>query len=144
MNRRQFLRGVAGSALATSAAGLIYGCAEAGWIDITRHTIRVPHLPPPFVGKTIALLTDPHHGPFNSLSFLQSIVEQANALKPDLIALGGDFVQGPRREYIAPACKRWANCVRRWESTPCREITITTAATSSPSAAPWTPTASPT
>jgi uncharacterized protein len=105
MNRRQFLKGIAGSALAAPAAGLAYGCVEAGWIAVTRHTISVPHLPPPFAGKTLALLTDPHHGPFNSLPFLQSIVEQANALKPDLIALAGDFIQGTRREYITPCLK---------------------------------------
>ncbi len=102
MNRRQFLKGIAASAVATPVAGLAYGCAEATWIDITRHTIRVPHLPPAFAGKTLALLTDPHHGPFNRLSFIESIVAQTNALKPDLIALGGDFIQGPRREYIVP------------------------------------------
>ncbi|HWG42288.1 MAG TPA: metallophosphoesterase [Gemmataceae bacterium] len=102
MNRRQFLKGIAGSAVAAPVVGLAYGRAEANWIDITRHTIRVPNLPPPFAGKTIALLTDPHHGPFNSLSFIQSIVEETNALKPDLIALSGDFIQGPRREYVAP------------------------------------------
>jgi uncharacterized protein len=108
MNRRQFLKGIAGSALIVPLAGAAYGRAEAGWIDITRHTIAVPHLPPPFVGKTIALLTDPHHGPFNSLPFLHSIVEQANALKPDLIALPGDFIQGPRREFIDPALQVWS------------------------------------
>jgi uncharacterized protein len=102
MNRRQFLKGIAGSTVAAGVAGLAYGRAEAGWIDITRHTIRVPHLPPPFAGKTLALLTDPHHGPFNSLSFIQSIVAETNALKPDLIALSGDYIQGARREYIAP------------------------------------------
>lgn len=103
MNRRQFLKGVVGSSLVAPLAGVAYGRAEAGWINITRHTIAVPNLPPPFVGKTLALLTDPHHGPFNSLAFLQSVVEQANALKPDLIALAGDYIQGARPEYVAPA-----------------------------------------
>jgi predicted MPP superfamily phosphohydrolase len=101
MNRRQFLKGALG-ALAVPAAGAVYGRFEAGWIEVTRRTIAVPRLPRPFVGKSIALLTDPHHGPFNSLSFLRSIVERANALKPDLIALAGDYIQGPRREYVAP------------------------------------------
>ncbi|HEY7310111.1 MAG TPA: metallophosphoesterase [Gemmataceae bacterium] len=108
MNRRQFLKGIAGSTLVVPLAGAAYGRAEAGWIDITRQTIAVPNLPPPFAGKTIALLTDPHHGPFNSLPFLHSIVEQANAMKPDLIALAGDFIQGPRREYIVPGLQAFA------------------------------------
>lgn len=101
MNRRQFLRGVAAAAVVGPVAGAGYGRAEAGWVEVTRQTIALPHLPPPFAGKMIALLTDPHHGPFNSLSFLRSVVKQTNELKPDLIAISGDFVQGPRREYIA-------------------------------------------
>jgi predicted MPP superfamily phosphohydrolase len=103
MNRRQFLKGMAATSLAVPLTGAIYGRAEAHWLTVTRHTLLVPNLPPSFVGKTIALLTDPHHGPFNSLSFLQSVVERTNALRPDLIALGGDFIQGREREYIAPA-----------------------------------------
>jgi predicted MPP superfamily phosphohydrolase len=102
MNRRQFLRGALGCAVVGPVAGVAYGRAEAGWIEVTRQTLAVPNLPTPFVGKTIALVSDPHHGPYNSLSFLRSAVEQTNALKPDLIALPGDFIQGPRREYIAP------------------------------------------
>jgi predicted MPP superfamily phosphohydrolase len=102
MNRRRFLKGLFGGAIVAPMAGLVYGRVEATHVEVTRHTIAVPRLPAPFVGKTVALLTDPHHGPYNSLSFIQSIVEQANALKPDLIALGGDFIQGPRREYVAP------------------------------------------
>lgn len=103
MNRRQFVKSLVGSALSVPMAGAAYGRAEASWIEVTRHTIRVPHLPQPFVGKTIALLTDPHHGPFNSRSFLESAVEQANALAPDLVVLSGDFIQGARHEYIEPA-----------------------------------------
>src|SRR5260370_14785656 len=44
-----------------------YGRFEAGWLRVDRQTIAVPHLPPPFAGKTVALLADPHHGPFLSL-----------------------------------------------------------------------------
>jgi predicted MPP superfamily phosphohydrolase len=102
MNRRQFLSWTLGSTLAGGIVGASYGRFEAGYIQVTRHTIAVPRLPAPFAGKTIALLTDIHHGPFNSLPFIHAIVERANSLKPDLIALGGDFIQGPRRPYAAP------------------------------------------
>lgn len=102
MNRRRFLKGIAASALSVPLVGAAYGRAEAGWLTVARQTLAVPNLPSSFVGKTIALLTDPHHGPFNSLSFLQSVVEHTNALQPDLIALCGDFIQGRDRAYIHP------------------------------------------
>lgn len=108
MNRRRFLKGVAATTLSVSLAGAIYGRAEAGWLTVTRQTLAVPNLPSPFAGKTIALLTDPHHGPFNSLSFLQAVVEQTNALQPDLIALCGDFIQGGDRGYIVPGLQVFA------------------------------------
>jgi predicted MPP superfamily phosphohydrolase len=39
---------------------------------------------------------------------LQSVVEKTNALKPDLVALSGDFIQGPRSEYIAAGLEVFA------------------------------------
>jgi uncharacterized protein len=101
MNRRQFL-GWAGAALASPLAGLAYGRYEAGWIRVTRQAVAVPRLPAPFAGKTVALLTDPHHGPYNSLAFIREAVDRANALAPDLVLLGGDYIQGPRPRYIGP------------------------------------------
>jgi predicted MPP superfamily phosphohydrolase len=97
MDRRKFLKwALRGAAAATvPLAGVGYARFEAGWVHVTRHTVRVPRLPAPFVGKTVALLTDPHHGPFNSLALIRSAVDLINAQAPDLVALGGDYVQGP-------------------------------------------------
>jgi len=92
MTRRKFLKiaaGVASVPLLTTTWGVVEACS----FHVTEHTIAVPRLPKAFAGKTIALLTDIHHGPQNSLSFVRSIVETTNALQPDLIALSGDFVQ---------------------------------------------------
>ena len=68
-----------------------YGFWEASQIRITRASVSVPNLPEPFVGKTIAILADLHHGPWVSLSFIKEAVELANSLSPDLFALVGDF-----------------------------------------------------
>jgi predicted MPP superfamily phosphohydrolase len=102
MNRRTFLKWAAGTALGVPMAGLGYASLEPYWIRVTRQTITVPRLPAAFVGKTVALLTDPHHGPFNSLPFIRSVVDRTNALAPDLIALVGDFIHGQGRPYIKP------------------------------------------
>ncbi len=42
---------------------------------------------------TVVLLTDTHlSGPDNSPDRMEAIVEQVNALKPDLVVLGGDYI----------------------------------------------------
>jgi predicted MPP superfamily phosphohydrolase len=102
MNRRTFLKWAAGATLGVPLAGLGYASLEPYWIRVTRLTVALPRLPAAFVGKTVALLTDPHHGPFNSLPFIRSIVDRTNALAPDLIALGGDFIHGHGRPFIKP------------------------------------------
>jgi predicted MPP superfamily phosphohydrolase len=89
VNRRTFLKWAARGTLAAPLVGMGYARFEATWVHVTRHTIAVPRLPAPFVGKTVALLTDLHHGPFNGLSYLRSVVAMTNVLAPDLVALGG-------------------------------------------------------
>ena len=41
---------------------------------------------------TLALMTDTHVGPENSPERMARIVDQVNALKPDLVVLGGDYI----------------------------------------------------
>ncbi len=66
---------------------------------VERVDLPVRHLPEAFDGLTVAFLTDTHHGPGVPLSYLEHVVEMTNALQPDLVALGGDYVQR-RRAYF--------------------------------------------
>jgi predicted MPP superfamily phosphohydrolase len=104
VNRRAFFRTSLAFAAAGPAATVGYGLWEAQALRVTRQSIAVPRLPAAFSGITVALLADPHHGPFNGLSFIQSAVDRVNALKPDLIALAGDYVQQSASgvRYIEP------------------------------------------
>ena len=83
------------------ALGVGYSLLEARWLVVSGVTLTVPNLPAAFKGKTIAFLADLHHGPYVPLSYVRHAVDMTNALKPDLIALGGDY---PHRglQYIAP------------------------------------------
>ena len=54
--------------------------------------IRLPRLPQAFEGFRIAQLSDIHIGPFMTEEQIRKYVAIANSLKPDLIALTGDFV----------------------------------------------------
>jgi len=104
VNRRTFLRWGLGTTAGLALGGIGYGRFEAGRIRITRHSVTVPRLPAPFAGKSLALLSDPHHGPFNSLELIREAIDRTNALHPDLIAIAGDFIDGKDAHlYIRPA-----------------------------------------
>jgi predicted MPP superfamily phosphohydrolase len=99
MNRRKWIKR---AAIGSLVVGGIYPLLEAKWCRLRRVTANLPNLPKPFEGTTVAFLSDIHHGPFVPRSYVRSIVEMTNALKPDLVLLGGDYCyRGPK--YIAPA-----------------------------------------
>jgi uncharacterized protein len=102
MDRRRFLKRWGQRAFGVGVVGgLIYPFLEAKWCRITRQTIALPNLPRAFRGTTIALLTDIHHGPFVPVAYIQHVVAMTNALKPDIIALVGDYVHR-HESYISP------------------------------------------
>jgi predicted MPP superfamily phosphohydrolase len=67
------------------------------------HRIRqpIPKLPRSWWGATVAFLADLHHGPYLSVSRLRDVVDRTNALEPDLVLLGGDYVS-KEVKYIEP------------------------------------------
>ncbi|HEV2495369.1 MAG TPA: metallophosphoesterase [Terriglobia bacterium] len=91
--RRRFLERAAmlatAAPFAASAYGLLYGRTE---IETTTQPIRLARLPKAFHGFRIAQLSDIHIGPFMTESEIRRYVEMANAMKPDLTVVTGDFV----------------------------------------------------
>ncbi len=66
---------------------------EPGQIKFKEHPIYIKNWPTELSGFSIAFITDTHVGsPHIGLEKMQSIVDKTNALKPDLILLGGDYV----------------------------------------------------
>ena len=79
------------------AYGLLYGRLN---LETTVQRIPLPRLPRAFEGFRIAQLSDIHIGPFMPEEQIRKYVEMANALKPDLTVLTGDFVTfDPRTQY---------------------------------------------
>lgn len=81
--------GVAGATVST------YG----GWRafhppDIRDTPVRLPGLPKALEGFTLVQLTDIHIGGVLQRRFVDELVSRTNALKPDLIAITGDLVDG--------------------------------------------------
>jgi len=101
MNRRELLKRAACAVTGSAIAGAAYPVLEAKWCGVSRRAIALPHLPRAFEGKTLALLTDVHHGPFTPREYVRHVVDLTNALRPDFVALAGDYVSNGGR-YIAP------------------------------------------
>lgn len=91
--RRRFLE--RGATLATAAPfvagayGILHGRLN---LETTRRQIRLARLPKAFHGIRIAQLSDIHIGPFMTGEQIRQYVGIANAMKPDLAVLTGDFV----------------------------------------------------
>ena len=57
-----------------------------------RYVFSSGAVPGPFEGFRIAFLADIHHRRSFPLGLLKKLVSMTNGLKPDLILLGGDYV----------------------------------------------------
>jgi uncharacterized protein len=98
--RRAFIaRAVAGGAvLAAGGATALSLRSATGPAQITEVPVRLARLPPALSGLTIAQITDLHVGPTIRAREVRRVVEQTNALRPDVIAITGDLVDGSVRE----------------------------------------------
>jgi predicted MPP superfamily phosphohydrolase len=105
--RRVFLaRAVAGgvgvAAAGLSAAGLR---AAMGSIQVKQVPVRVPRLPQALAGLRVVQISDVHIGALLRKDWLDGVVDRIEALKPDLVAITGDLVDGSVRElaqHVAP------------------------------------------
>lgn len=94
--RRTFL----GNSLNAGIAGISGGMCIAGYHEARQlaevKSINIPleNLPDALQDFHIVQLSDIHIGPTIKRDYLQGIVERTNALKPDMVAITGDLVDG--------------------------------------------------
>ena len=84
------------------AYGLLYGRLN---LETTVQHTRLANLPRPFEGFRICQLSDIHIGPFMPAEQIRKYADIANALKPDMVVLTGDFVtfDGNTQEAVVEA-----------------------------------------
>lgn len=91
--RRHFLgrtsRAMSALPFVAGAYGILYGRLD---VELTHRPIRLRRLPRAFNGFRLAQLSDLHIGPFMSAAEIRRCADLVNGLRPDLIALTGDFV----------------------------------------------------
>lgn len=76
---------------ATAALSLV-GLAQARCPRIRNVRIAIDNLPDDLDGYRIVQWSDVHVGPTIRRGFVQALVERTNALRPDAVAITGDFV----------------------------------------------------
>lgn len=94
--RRQFLLmsmnlGIVAVTSVLGGIGLFHARKTA---DVFTQKIKIANLPTEFQGLTIAQVSDLHVGPTIKADYTQAVVDQVNALNPDLIFFTGDMVDG--------------------------------------------------
>ena len=119
MNRRKFIR-------LTATAGVAALAADAALLEpnrpqTVRREIALRRWPARLEGFTIALLSDFHYDPYFSVHPLRSAIGMVNDLRPDLIALTGDFVSLPFVGDSAEAASAAEPCAKllRQMRAPC-------------------------
>jgi len=113
--RRQFLaRAAVGGAGLVAAGFSAYGVRRAfAPPTIDEVAIRLPRLPRAFDGLRIVQVSDVHVGDVLGRPFLEDMVRRCNALRPDLVAVTGDLVDG-RVSQLAPTVAALQGLRSRW------------------------------
>jgi uncharacterized protein len=78
--------------------------AEPYMLTIEHRPIYLKRLPEAFEGFRIVHISDVHHSAFTGREQVARAVETANRLKPDIIALTGDYISHDR-QYAAPCAE---------------------------------------
>lgn len=72
----------------------IYGVTEARALEVTADSVASAPLPPELDGLRVVFIADVHAGPLFGAGRMDDLVQRVNALEPDVLILGGDYVGG--------------------------------------------------
>ncbi|QSQ20386.1 metallophosphoesterase [Pyxidicoccus parkwayensis] len=104
LERRRFLaRATAGGAVLASGGVTGFGMWRAFHAPVVSEVaVRLPGLPRALDGFSIVHLSDIHVGPVIQRRFMEELVSRCDALRPDLVCITGDLVDG-HVASLAPA-----------------------------------------
>jgi predicted MPP superfamily phosphohydrolase len=84
-----------GAAVGAGVVGAVALRRALARVEVKEVGVRLTRLSPAHHGTTIVQLTDLHVGPTIGRAFIEDIVRRTNELRPDLVAITGDLVDGP-------------------------------------------------
>jgi predicted MPP superfamily phosphohydrolase len=94
--RRVFVSRVVAASAAAATIGIGAGGVRSALGEITKPEVpvRLQRLPKALDGFRIVQLSDVHIGPLLGSRFLRAVVDETNRMRPDLIVITGDLVDG--------------------------------------------------
>ena len=101
-------------ALAASVGGVVAGLSVFGvrsalaGLRIKDVPVRIRNLPSALAGLRLVQISDLHIGPLLHKDWVEGVVERVRALRPDLVAITGDLVDGTvdeLRAHVAPLAR---------------------------------------
>ena len=102
---RMFAGGAAILGLGASAMGVASALSP---VAVKKVRVAIDRLSRAASGTRIVQITDVHIGPTIGRGFIEDVVARINALKPDVVAITGDLVDGSVKElaeHVAPLAK---------------------------------------
>jgi predicted MPP superfamily phosphohydrolase len=95
---RSFRNGRLAVALAVPLLTVVYGAVNHRVLRVERYAIDVPRRSSAAEGLTIVFMSDLHFRGTTSDGFLDELVAKVNAETPDIVLIGGDMLEGDRRD----------------------------------------------
>ena len=98
-------------ALAVGVGGVVAGLSAVGvrsalaGVRIKDVPVLIPNLPQALAGLRVVQISDVHIGALLQKEWVSGVVDRVRALRPDLVAITGDLVDGTvdeLREHVAP------------------------------------------
>ncbi len=100
ISRRGFLKLLAGAGTAAVLGGGYSWRVEPHWIQVVRRDLPIAHLPDAMADRTLAVIADLHVGPVVDDDYIRGAMDRVNELRPDMIAIVGDFMSCRRDEQV--------------------------------------------
>jgi predicted MPP superfamily phosphohydrolase len=106
LSRRSALKGLLATGVGLVTGRVGYGVAfERHRIQLFERPITVTGLPPALDGLRVGLITDVHLSPMVPASDIARAVDLLAAARPDVVALGGDYVTNADVSRAAPVAE---------------------------------------
>jgi predicted MPP superfamily phosphohydrolase len=108
LTRRQFLRGLTAAGLVGVSGTAAYASLfEIHDYELTETEIFLRGLPAAFENFRVVQVSDVHHSALVPLAEVRRVAELAQAARPDMVVLTGDYTTA-RRRYIEPCAEALA------------------------------------